>query len=77
VNERNSFIDPAAPMDANCPSLIAAQQSRAHRAVLLMAVVGMLLRRRLKYIARFAYYVAVHRGFKHVRWALAHEGTQW
>lgn len=38
---------------------------------------GGLLRRRARYIARFAYYAAVHRGFRNVRWALAHEGTTW
>lgn len=35
------------------------------------------VRRRLRYIARAIYYAAVHRGFKHVRWALAAEGVQW
>jgi hypothetical protein len=33
--------------------------------------------KKLRYIARFAYYAAVHRGFRHVRWALAAEGTTW
>lgn len=34
-------------------------------------------RRRLRYIARAAYYIAVHRSFKHWRWALAAEGATW
>lgn len=38
---------------------------------------GAVLRRRFRYIARAAYFIAVHRSLKHFRWALAHEGTTW
>lgn len=33
--------------------------------------------KQLHYCWRFIYYAWVHRGFAHVRWALAHEGTTW
>jgi len=33
--------------------------------------------RKLRYIARFAYWTWKHRSFEHVRWVLAHEGTTW
>lgn len=36
-----------------------------------------LICRRLRYIARFAFWTFKHRSFKHVRWVLAHEGTTW
>ena len=39
--------------------------------------VGALLRRRARYVARAAYYIAIHRSLAHWRWALAAEGTQW
>lgn len=35
------------------------------------------LKRRLWFVARAAYYVAVHRSFRHWRWSLAAEGTEW
>jgi hypothetical protein len=31
----------------------------------------------VRYVLRFIYYAARHRGFKHVRWALEAEGTKW
>lgn len=34
-------------------------------------------RRRIRYIARFAYWTARHRSTRNVRWVLAHEGTTW
>lgn len=39
--------------------------------------VGALLRHRAYYCIRFAYYAVLHRGFRHVRWVLAFEGTTW
>jgi hypothetical protein len=39
--------------------------------------VGALLRKRARYVARFIYYVAVHRGFKHAAWACGAEGVEW
>lgn len=32
---------------------------------------------RLRYIARAAYYIAVHRSFKHFKWVLEAEGVVW
>lgn len=52
-------------------------QPAGESGALLMVRVGGVLRRRAHYIARAIYYAAVHRSFKHVRWALAAEGTAW
>ena len=38
--------------------------------------VGILLRR-VRYIARLAYWVARHRSLSRARWVLAYEGIQW
>lgn len=39
--------------------------------------VGSVLRRRIRYIARFVYWTLRHGHTRNVRWVLAHEGTQW
>lgn len=38
---------------------------------------GDALHRRARYLLRFAYYAAVHRGFRNVRWAMDAEGVKW
>jgi hypothetical protein len=43
----------------------------------LSQAVGTLLLRRIKYIARFIYWTALHRSTRHVAWVLAFEGFTW
>lgn len=54
-----------------------AEEAPAAESPSARAGVGGLLRRRIKYIARFIFWTVRHRSTKHVRWVLAFEGISW
>jgi hypothetical protein len=58
------------------PTSIPERQATAEAGIARSGV-GSVLRRRVRYVVRFIYYVAVHRGFKDAAWACAAEGVEW
>lgn len=72
-----SLSSPADPSAALTPDCIVAPSSEGNGRCAPQQAVGAVLRRRIKYIARFVYWAARHRSTKHVAWVLAFEGFSW
>lgn len=56
---------------------VAQQLVSAHPVPSQSAPTTGVLMRRMRYVVRAAYYIAVHRSLRHWKWSLAAEGTTW